>query len=324
MSDEVILYWGRWKPDEYRTADEWRAATAFLSPLGRFALQSHLKLGHRVLLHSHQNVPVPEGVDVVDAGEFVDPEFTFVALSKGCRIAYVSDLVRFRAGASRPQAVLMDLDQVMLNPLPKDQSFISSIPIRMTGILALKRRRDFKLRSLDGSWDGNALCDFPVRVGSAVKQAFALADNVDELLSRGKKGFKDCGAIMRDLRTLQEDSSCNAHPPLRFSPCPPWGGRNRCPSLKSPTKFDGRTELFGYALPSVDQILKESSAVSHWFESSINDSELKDGSFWDDVPDGCLLAAECRHVLGCEWRSVLPHSARRRKSSEGFGFGLSR
>lgn len=282
-------------------------AEAVLSPFSKLSLRSHVRMKHRVLLFSHQPVRVPDGIELVDADEHMSAEAAWGALERGHKIFQIADFVRMSAVASMPDSVLMDVDHVVLNNIPDDPCFISSLPAKRTGGMAIKWGDRFPpLKVPDKSWDGKGLSSWPMRVGAAQKYAEELSRNISEVLNGPLIQSKmDSLYIMRGIRVFQKIESCMAFPPLKFSPVPSWSFRNRCLSLESPTRFDGKTELFGYALPSIETILEKSSTVAHWFESAVGASDIAGEGFWDSIPDGCLVDHECRKVIGPEWREEL-------------------
>ncbi|MCL1886847.1 MAG: galactosyltransferase Lgt5 [Betaproteobacteria bacterium] len=89
-----------------------------LPTLARLTLASYMRCGHPVVLHSYQDIElIPEGVTIENARRTI-PEKTFLPWLKSGRLAYFSDIFRFRLlhdGAD----IWSDLDVFCLKPLPK-------------------------------------------------------------------------------------------------------------------------------------------------------------------------------------------------------------
>jgi hypothetical protein len=101
------------------------------------------------------------------------------------------------------------------------------------------------------------------------------------------------------------DKKSKVYKPLYFCPLPAWLGKEKCYSLESPSRLDGKTELFGHTLPDINEIFEKSFIVQHFFESAFNKSSGVDNDFWETLKDDCLLANEAKHIFGKDWRSIL-------------------
>jgi hypothetical protein len=104
---------------------------------------------------------------------------------------------------------------------------------------------------------------------------------------------------------MKKDTSYKVYPPIAFCPVPAWLGGGKCYSIQSPTKFDGKTTLFGYPLPHFRHIIEESYIVQHFHESAFSKSELVKNDFWLNLPNDCLVAKEAEYILGLNWRELL-------------------
>ena len=64
----VNLYWSRFEKESDQDLGKWSESEIQLSELHKLSLISHLKLGHKVYLHTHQKIPnVPSGITITDA-----------------------------------------------------------------------------------------------------------------------------------------------------------------------------------------------------------------------------------------------------------------
>lgn len=63
--------------------------------------------------------------------------------------------------------------------------------------------------------------------------------------------------------------------------------------------------LFGHTLPSIEEILKTSYIVQHFFESSWSDSSSVANKFWNSLHENTLLGQEAKFILGNDWRKKL-------------------
>jgi len=122
---------------------------------------------------------------------------------------------------------------------------------------------------------------------------------------------------LKEIARIEKDSK--VFKPISCCPIPAWLSSGKCYSLESPSRLNGATELFGYKLPSIDQILNESYIVQHFFESAFKQSKsvesiellttnllIKNKNFWLNVPNDCLVTKEAEKIFGnSNWREVL-------------------
>ena len=223
-------------------------------------------------------------------------------------MAHISDIVRLRS-ASENEGIVLDMDAVLLRPLPDIPLFFSSMPAKLTGGFAPKWGKSHPPMFVpDKSWDGKALSAFPVKVGKAIRASIAvLASRIEKTLGvPPQTGTKAWNYIMWDLKKLAHfHPTAKVFPPIAFCPIPAWLGSGKCYSLQCPTKFDGVSTFFGYTFPSVEKIFSESYAIQHFFESSFKDSAKAGQDFWTALPDKSLLGITATHVLGEGWRNFL-------------------
>ena len=305
-NNSVVCFWSKYEGQT--NVNDWLYNEIELNDFHKFSLLSQLKYNKDVFLYSYQKIKnVPEGINVEWAGKIFNENLAFRALKLGHSIAHISDIVRIRA-SSVLNGVITDMDMVALRPLPEQDSFFTTIPAKVTGAMAIQFKDNHPPFNInDNSWDGKALSNFPTKVGKNMAYDFLkLANKIERQLTKPPvKSTKAWNYIMWSLKQIANSYVASVvYPPLNFGPIPAWKGPNKCYSLDYPTKFDGKTELFGYKLPSIDQILNESYYVAHYFESAFKGSG-KYENIWDNIKGGSLLHAELEHVLGQQWREVL-------------------
>jgi hypothetical protein len=129
---------------------------------------------------------------------------------------------------------------------------------------------------------------------------------IDTLLDKPKKNSKAWNYVIWTLKDIMKiDDSYKVYPPIYFCPVPAWLGAGNCYSIQSPTKFDGKKQIFGYNFPHFRQILNKSYVVQHFHESIFSQSKLVTNDFWLNLPNDCLVAKEAEYILGKKWRQKL-------------------
>ena len=312
MKEKIILFWSGFDFETDKTLETWRARGVKLSPFHALTLASHCKFNGGAKLYTYQKFispKVPKGIEVKDAHEILPAELAFSALSRGHNIAHVSDAVRLTV-ASRMDGIVMDMDATVLRELPREDGFFTSIPAKLSGGVAPKWGQAHPpIKVHDNSWDGRALSNFPAKAKRSNREAFfALASKVVRTLSDApKKGTQAWNFVMWELKNMaKRDVESKVFPPLAFGPIPAWLRQGKCYSMESPTRLTGDITLFGYPLPSVNEIMEKSYAVQHYFESAFKGAENRlSPFFWWQVPEKCLVSREALHIFGDDWRQKL-------------------
>ena len=306
----VVMFWSKYDNEE--NLEEWLQKEIRLNEFHKFTLLSQLLNNDDVFLYTYQkitNVPATllKKVNVEWAGKIFDEESAFRSLQMGHSIAHISDIVRIRA-STLLNGIITDMDMVSLRPLPEKEFFFTTIPAKQTGAMAIQFKENnppFVIH--DNSWNGKALSNFPTKVGESMSYVFLqLANKIENQLAKppttSSKAWNYIMWSLKDISNSLDESY--VYPPLYFGPIPAWKGANKCYSLDYPTKFDGKTELFGYKLPSIESILQNSFYVAHYFESAFKGSGEYQ-NIWDNVKSGSLLHAELNYFLGYDWKNIL-------------------
>lgn len=306
----VLLFWSNYPDNKANGLAAWRQQPLVMSELHKLSIASYAKFADKALIYTYQQPPACKysNVQFADAADIFPAEEAFAALAQGHSLAHISDVVRLDA-AIQHRGIVLDMDAVLLREPPVLPFFFASMPAKLTGGFAPKWGKAHPpLAVHDKSWDGKALSAFPVKVSEDI------AIEIRALITRIKttlrllplKDSKAWNYIMWDLKRIGWiKKEAVVLPPLAFCPIPAWIGAGKCYSLQAPSKFDGEQQLFGYTFPSVEQILTESYAVQHFFESSYKAAAKVGSDFWTTLPAGCLLAHEARHVFGETWRAEL-------------------
>ena len=311
INDNIILFWSKFDKDTDVSCEKWLAKEITISPFHLLSLYSHIKHKHNVYLFTYQKIKskIPNGITIKDANDIYRSDYAFSALSKGHSIAHISDLVRLRV-ATAITGIVIDMDAVVINTLPDLDGFFSTMPAKATGGFAPhwgKSHPPFTIH--DNSWDGKALSAFPLKVHKKMLPYITeLYCKILGTLSKPpKKSTKAWNYVMwtlKEIARIEKDSK--VFKPISCCPIPAWLSSGRCYSLESPSRLNGTTELFGYKLPSIDQILNESYIVQHFFESAFKQSKSVDKNFWLNVPNDCLVTKEAEKIFGnSNWREVL-------------------
>lgn len=311
--DKIVLFWSKYDLEKDTDLDLWHSREIHLNPSHSLSLQAHINFGHEVSLYSYQRITqgIPEQVTVLDAGELFPAEYAWSALNQGHSIAHISDLVRFRATALDGGLVL-DMDAIVINELPNEPKYFCTMPAKATGGVAPQwgtAHPPFTVH--DNSWDGKALSAFPVKVDQeTAPDILALASDIEQSLSRPPK--KDSKAWNYVLWTIKELSrkypDAKIFPPIKTCPVPSWMGPGKCYSVEQPTRLNGTNTVFGYRLPAIDEILKESFIVQHFFESAFQgvNQDSNPATFWYEIPRDSLLGILAQRTVGDRWRTILP------------------
>ena len=295
---KIIMYWSNIPAKSgYTTVDEWRNAELQFSPHHDLVFKSHERLGNDVEIWTHQKVSEfnYSGITIRDAGEIMSHDTCFDGLSWGHSIAFIADTVRVKR-ASEVLGIVLDMDSVCLRTFPEHDSWFSTMPAKITSSMAPKwGPKKPPMTVHDGSWDGKALTAFPIKIGSTTqKEMSALADSIHEKFKTKPKGGSDeWNSILWTVKKIaNNDTTAKVFKPIYMSPLPAWLPVGKCYSLESPTRLDGVTEIFGYPLPSIEDIMSKSFIVAHFFESAFQNADQIEADKWGSIPDGSLLAKE--------------------------------
>tara|TARA_B100001250_G_scaffold252670_1_gene217280 strand:+ start:343 stop:1266 length:924 start_codon:yes stop_codon:yes gene_type:complete len=302
----IILFWSKYENEQ--NYNDWINKDIEISDFHKLTLYSQKKYNNEVFLYTYQNITnLPKGINIEDADKVYSRALAFEALKRGHNIAHISDIVRIRM-ASLLKGTITDMDMIALRPLPDIDNFFSSIPAKKTGAMAIKWKENhppFKIH--DNSWNGKALSNFPSKVGKNMEYDFIkLAHRIEQQLEGlPRKDTKGWNYIMWTLKEIARDhKEAKIYEPLYFGPIPAWLGSSKCYSLEAPSRLDGKTELFGYRMPSIEEIINKSYFVAHYFESAFKKADVIT-DIWDRVKIGSLLNAELEHILSDNWRNEL-------------------
>ena len=175
----ISLFWSSNLRKDSETFNHWRHRRISLSTFHEATLLSHVKAGNTVRLYTYQNfdesVPIPPEISVEDGHQYFPAEDAFSALKRGHSIAHISDVVRLRSAVEH-EAVVMDIDNIILRPFPEIDTFTSTMAAKTTGAMAIQFKDNHPpFRIKDGSWDGKALSVFPTKVHKSI------AEDIEEL-----------------------------------------------------------------------------------------------------------------------------------------------
>ena len=302
MEDKYILFWSTYNNDDVNI-EIWRNKKIQLSKFHILTLLSHIKLKNKTYLYTYQNIKkskIPKSIILKDANEILPDFVAFNALKNGHSIAHISDAVRLKV-ASTINGIVIDMDAVILKKFPKVDSFFSSMPAKATGGFAPKWGKSHPpLTVYDNSWDGKALSAFPLKVNNiTAKSIESLAHKIMINLKTKPKGWNYILWTIKKIIKL--DKNAKVFKPINCCPVPSWLYSGKCYSLESPTRLNGKTELFGYKLPSIENIFNDSYIIQHFFESAFSKSKTVNDDFWEKLPNKCLLEMEAKHILGDNW-----------------------
>lgn len=294
---KIIMYWSN-IPERcgYNTVDEWTNSELKFSLLHDLVFKSHERLNNDVEIWTHQKVTeFSYDIKIKNAEEVISAKDAFNALSFGHSIAFVSDAVRLKR-ASETLGIVLDMDSVMLKSFPEHDSWFSTMPSKKTGGMVPQWGPNKPPMTVhDGSWDGKELSAFPIKISETTQQEISdLSDRIVEKLKIKPKGTTDeWNSILWTVKNIaNRDTTAKIFQPIYMSPVPAWKGRGKCYTIESPTRLDGKTQIFGHTMPSIDEIMSKSYIVAHFFESAFQDAEMINEKLWDNIPDDCLLARE--------------------------------
>ena len=306
-----ILFWSSYQKEIDLTFDKWINRKINISPFHLLSLESHIKFKNNTVLYSYQKFnknQIPEGIKIKDANTVFPSKQAFNSLINGHSIAHVSDAVRLKV-ASEILGVVIDMDAVIIRELPEDDGWFASMPSKLTGGFAPKWGKAHPPLYIDDkSWDGKSLAAFPVKVSKNISKYIASLSHkiMKTLMEEPKTDSKAWNYVIWTIKKLMIiDKKTKVYPPIYICPLPAWLGKGKCYSLESPTRLNGETELFGYTLPTINEIFEKSFILQHFFESAFNKSSGVDYNFWENLKDDCLLAKEAEHIFGKEWRPIL-------------------
>jgi len=329
---KIILFWSSYNKKVDKSLKYWRNKPLKITPFHYLPLLSHVKWKHNVDLYTYHNISksyddMLNGINLKDANTVFPAKQAFNALSRGNSIAHISDCVRLTASLNidifdNDTGIPLDMDTVAINPFPKDihNGWFATSPAKVTGGVAYKWGKNHPpIVVHDQSWDGKALNMFPVIVNDVMKpEIYKLVQKIHTALNHPPiKNSKGWNYIMWSLgEMIKVDKRFVTCKPIIFCPVPGWLPSGKCYSLEFPTRLDGKTKVFGYLLPSINEILKNSITVQHYFESVYpftNNPEVA-MNFWLNVKEGSLLSKESRHILGSNWRNILNNYANDKRS----------
>ena len=311
MNNKYILFWSSYDKKIDYDYNKWLSRKINISPFHLLSLGSHIKFNNDTTLYSYQEFnegQVPKGIKVKNANEIFPSKQAYNSLVNGHSIAHISDAVRLKV-ASEILGVVLDMDAVILRQLPEDDGWFASMPAKLTGGFAPKWGDAHPpLFINDKSWNGKSLAAFPVKVSKNISKHIASLSHkiMNTLMEEPKTDSKSWNYVIWTIKKLMSiDKKSKVYKPLYFCPLPAWLGKEKCYSLESPSRLDGKTELFGHTLPDINEIFEKSFIVQHFFESAFNKSSGVDNDFWEKLKDDCLLAKEAKHIFGKDWRSIL-------------------
>lgn len=310
--DNIHLFWTK-PAQKDTTLANWRQRPITLNPSHILSLQSHAKFGHNVNLYTYQTIAneLPNNVTVIDADQYFPELDAWASLGRGHSIAHISDLVRLRA-ANKHGGLVIDMDSIIVNELPDVDGFFCTIPAKVTGGVAPKwGKANPPFVVHDGTWDGKALSNFPVKINKDMKTPIdQLAQRIEQTLkvlpSTSTKAWNYVMWALKDIsRTLP---NAPVFPPIKAGPVPAWLGPGQCYSIESPTRLTGTQYAFGYRLPSIQEIFDQSYIVQHFFESAFQsrDQQQTPATFWYDMPPNSLIGLLAKQTVGPKWKTLLP------------------
>tara|TARA_R100000664_G_C2756234_1_gene144063 strand:+ start:310 stop:1227 length:918 start_codon:yes stop_codon:yes gene_type:complete len=303
--NKIILFWTN--PPKNKTYEEWSKSRLEFSHNHELVFNAHKKLGNQVELWTYQKTELPyDNIKLMDANEIFSRTKAYESLKSGHVVAILSDAIRMLQ-AAQERGTILDMDAVVLKPFPDYESWFATAPAKQTGGFALKwgeNNPPFKVND----WDGKALPAFPIKIGKHNSQEFInLARSTFDKLLKPAGIFNKDGKTLKTDKTFQilqtakkianKDTNNKIFAPLYMCPFPWWLPAGKCYSLEQPTRLTGVTSLFGYKLPSITDIFKNSYVIQHFFESSFKSDILKTADFFRHLPKECLLAKEYNFIM---------------------------
>lgn len=298
---KIILFWTEYN-NTFTDVEKWRNHTFIPTELHKLAFQGHEKLANQVELYTYQRLDVNfKSIIIKDAHDILDYRKAFDALQKGHSIAHISDAIRIKR-ASEVNGIVLDSDAVPIKKFPEHETWYSTMPCKKTGGFAPKWGESKPpMKVHDGSWDGKELTAFPIKIGNSTKEQFnQLAENIFKLLKTNpKETSNEWNSVLWTVKEIaNRDVNGVVFKPIYMCPLPAWLSANKCYSIESPTRLNGKTELFGHKLPSVNEIMSKSYIIQHFFESAFQKGTEKKSWTLNDLPLDCLLRKEYLHIHG--------------------------
>jgi len=298
---KIILFWSN-KPTESSSPTSWRGSELRFSPFHELVFKAHEKMGNEVEVWTYQKVTYWEypSIKIKDASSMLNYEIVHKALTNGHSIAHVADAIRLKR-ASQVEGVVLDMDAVVLKPLPEYDSWFATMPSKKTGGFAPQWGENKPpMKVHDNSWDGKELTAFPIKVGpNTSKQVHDLAIWIMKKLETDPKASSDeWNSVLWTVKKIcSTDTTAKVYQPIYFCPLPAWLGESKCYSMETPTRLDGKTELFGHTLPSIDEISDKSFIVQHFFESAWNKADSISEQKWNNLGLDSLLRKEYDYII---------------------------
>jgi len=305
--NNVNLFWSN--NIDGRSYEDWVNSKAVFSPHHALSLLSHTKRNAVNLITYHKQTEIKtENLTVINANDYFNDINAYASLSKNNSIAFISDYVRIRFSLKNG-GVVLDMDAVSINDFPEVDGFMASLPAKQTSSMAIKfgkTRPAIKVH--DQSWDGKALSSFPTKPSPKSKELFnALLNKIYYYLHVQNTKSVNWNFVMHGLQEIT--ARCDdmmAFPPITFGCIPAWKKAGNCYSLDSVKIFNGKTEKFGYTIPSITDIFEKSCVVQHFYESAFKKTDINyNPNFWKKLHSETFLAHEAEQVIGSNWRSIL-------------------
>ena len=306
MMSKIILFWSVYNKN-FTDVEEWRNYTFKPSNLHLLAYQGHEKLKNNVELYTYQKCNLDyQNIKLKDANDILDYKTAYQALKNGHSIAHISDAIRIKR-ASEIEGIILDIDAVPLKKFPNYDSWFSTMPCKKTGGFAPKWGKNKPpMKIHDNSWSGKELTAFPVKVSYKNKNKFnTLADNIiNKLKQKPKQSSDEWNSVLWTVKDIaNNDTTAKVFEPIYMCPLPAWLGKNKCYSLETPTRLNGKTELFGHTLPSIEEIFDKAYCIQHFFESAFNKASTIDIA-WNNLSESTLLKKEYNYIYN---KKVIPY-----------------
>jgi len=303
----INLFWSKYNNEI--DFNSWRNQKIDISPFHHLTLASHKD--NETILYSYQKFnagQIPKHIKVKDANIYFPAEVAYKCLKNGHSIAHIADAVRLKS-ASENLGIVLDMDAVVLRKFPSGNGWFATMPAKMTSGIAPKWGKSHPpIYVADKSWDGKALAAFPIKVSESNKKAIESLSHqiMHTLLEPPKTNSKAWNYVIWTIKKIiTKDNNSKVYEPISFCPVPAWKGKGKCYSLEHPTRLNNKTELFGYKLPSIDEIIDKSYIVQHFFESAFQEASTVDNNFWLSVSKDSLLGKEAEYIMGEDWRDIL-------------------
>lgn len=305
--NNVNLFWSN--NINGKSYSDWINSKAVFSPHHALALLSHTKKNAVNLITYHKQTQIKaDNITVIDADNYLNNNFAYASLLSNNNIAFISDYVRIQSSLENC-GIVLDMDAVSINDFPDVDGFMATLPAKKTSSMAIKFGKTRPIIKVhDKSWDGKALSSFPTKPSPKSKELFnALLNKIKYYLQVQNTKNVNWNFVMHGLQEIT--ARCDdmmAFPPITFGCIPAWKKAGNCYSLDSVKIFNGKTEKFGYRIPSITEIFKESCVVQHFYESAFKKADINYSPyFWKKLDSQTFLAHEAEHVIGQNWRSIL-------------------